>query len=276
MKRLFGIIGSPLGHTLSPLLHNWGFKRFGIDAEYQAWPTAPEELDAFMLRFRKTPIEGLSVTIPHKTAIMSFVDVVTELGAAVGAVNTLYWREGALWGENTDVEGFCRPLVSREILPKRTLILGSGGVSRAAVVGVKRLGEGVVAVSGNDAAQAEALAQEFDLVQVPWEDRAAFGADLLINATPLGMTGRFEGVSPYPKEALAPGMAVFDLVYTPHPTRFVADAMAAGCLIVPGMEMFLYQGIEQFRLWTGRVLPEEEARPLLREALYGASARIDI
>jgi len=274
MKRLFGIIGSPLGHTLSPLLHNWGFKRFGIDAEYQAWPTASEELDAFMLRFRETPIEGLSVTIPHKTAVMQYVDVVTELGSAVGAVNTLYWREGALWGENTDVEGFCRPLVAREVVPKRTLILGSGGVSRAAVVGVKRLGEGVVAVAGNDAAQAAALADEFDLVQVPWEERAGFGADLLINATPLGMTGRFEALSPYPREALGSCSAVFDLVYTPYPTRFVADALAAGCLIVPGMEMFLYQAIEQFRLWTGRVLPEEEVRPLLRDALYGASAHI--
>ena len=274
MKRLYGIIGSPLGHSLSPLLHNWGFRRFGIEAEYQAWPTTPEELEAFMVRFRETPLAGLSVTIPHKTAVMGSVDVVTELGLAVGAVNTLFWRGGVVWGENTDVEGFCRPLVMREIVPKRALVLGSGGAARAAVVGVTRLGAGCVGVACRTEAHAAVLAREFNLLQVPWAERGAFGADLLVNATPLGMTGRFEGLSPYPRESLSPAITVFDLVYTPYRTRFAADALAAGCLVVPGMEMFLYQAIEQFRLWTGRVLPEEELRPVLQEALYGAAAHI--
>jgi len=275
MKRLYGIIGSPLGHTLSPLVHNWGFHRFGIEAEYQAWPTAPEELAAFMDRFRKTPIAGLSVTIPHKTAVMGYVDMVTELGQAVGAVNTLFWRDGAVWGENTDVEGFCRPLVTRETVPQRALILGCGGAARAAVVGVTRLCTGPVAVSCRNAQAAERLAGEFELVYVPWEERGAFGADLVINATPVGMTGDLEGRSPYPREALHAGMTLFDLVYTPFCTRFGADGLAAGCQVVAGLEMFLYQAIEQFRLWTGRVLPEEELRPILQDALYGASSRID-
>lgn len=271
MKRLYGIIGSPLGHSLSPLLHNWGFRRFDIKAEYQAWPTTPQELPAFMARFRATPLAGLSVTIPHKKAVMAHVDAVTDLGLTVGAVNTLYWRDGAIWGENTDVEGFCRPLVSREIVPGAALVLGSGGAARAAVVGVTRLGVGRVAVSGRTEATAEALAREFDVLYVPWDERAAFGADLVVNATPMGMTGKFAGFSPYPREALGPGVVVFDLVYTPYRTRFAADALEAGGLVVPGMEMFLYQAIEQFRLWTGRVLPEEELRPVLLEALYGAA-----
>lgn len=275
MKRLYGIIGSPLGHTLSPLVHNWGFRRFGIEAEYQAWLTAPGELAAFMDRFRRTPIYGLSVTIPHKTAVMDHVDMVTELGQAVGAVNTLFWRDGAVWGENTDVEGFCRPLVTREIVPQRALILGCGGVARAAVVGVTRLCPGQVAVTCRNEAATARLADEFDLLAVPWDERGAFGADLIINATPVGMTGELEGRSPYPRGAMHPGMALFDLVYTPFRTRFAADGLAAGCQVVPGLEMFLYQAIEQFRLWTGRVLPEEELRPILQEALYGVATRID-
>lgn len=272
MKRLYGIIGYPLGHSLSPLLHNWGFKRLGIEAEYQAWPTPPEALPTFMARFRAVPIEGASVTIPHKRAVMDFVDTVTDLGLAVGAVNTLFWRGGALVGENTDVEGFCRPLVARDVLPDTALILGAGGVARAAVVGLLRLGVARVAVTGRTAAKAEALAGELGIESVPWERRQDVPAALLVNATPMGMRGRFEELTPYPRAALRPDMTAFDLVYTPHPTRFLADALAAGCQTVPGVEMFLYQAIEQFRLWTGRVLPEEELRPLLQEALYGASA----
>lgn len=270
MKRLFGIIGFPLGHTLSPLLHNWGFSRLGIEAEYQAWPTPPEDLAAFMARFRTTPIEGASVTIPHKTAVMDFVDSVTDLGQAVGAVNTLFWRGGALVGDNTDVEGFCRPLVVRNLAPQAALVLGAGGAARAAVVGLSRLGVARVAVTGRTPAKAEALARDLRVEAFPWERRGEFPAALVVNATPMGMAGRYEGVSAYPAEALTPDMAVFDLVYNPSRTRFVADAEAAGAQVVPGVDMFLYQALEQFRLWTGRILPEDELRALLLEALYGS------
>jgi shikimate dehydrogenase len=270
MTRQYGIIGYPLGHSLSPLVHNWGFRRFDIEGHYEAWPTPPEELAAFMARFRATPFEGASVTIPHKTAVMAYLDVVTDLGRTVGAVNTLYWRDGALWGENTDVEGFCRPLVGRDLNPETALVLGSGGAARAVVVGLTRLGVARVAVTGRTDAKAEALAREFGLVHVPWANRGDFAATLLVNTTPMGMAGRFEGLSPYPRESLEAGMAVYDLVYNPYRTRLVEDAEAAGGQVVPGLEMFLYQAVEQFRLWTGRVLPEEEVRPVLLEALYGA------
>ncbi len=269
MKRLFGIIGYPLGHTLSPLLHNWGFRRFGIEAEYTAWPTPSDELPEFMARFRTTPIYGLSVTIPHKTAIMTYVDMVTDLGRAVGAVNTLYWRGGALWGENTDVEGFCRPLVVRDGIPDSALVLGSGGAARAALVGLTRLGVARIFVTNRTAEKAKALAEEFGVTPVPWEARGSSRAALLVNATPMGMSGPFEDISPFPSQDLGPDRMVYDLVYNPLHTRFVKEARAAGCRVVPGLEMFLYQAVEQFRLWTGRILPDEELRPVLMEALYG-------
>ena len=270
----YGIIGYPLAQTLSPLVHNWGFRRFGLDGDnvYEAWPTPPEDLAAFMTRFRATPILGLSVTLPHKTAILEHVDVVTDLGQAVGAANTLFWRNGSLWADNTDVEGFCRPLVMRKINATAALVLGCGGAARAALVGLKRLGVPRVAVTGRTAAKAAALAREFGLEQVAWENRAGFPATLLVNATPMGMVGKFEGVSPYPAEALQPHCTAYDLVYNPYATRFAREAAAAGAAVVPGMEMFLYQAVEQFRLWTGRVLPDDELRQVLMEALYGSPA----
>jgi len=269
MTRQYGIIGYPLGHSLSPLVHNWGFGRFGIAAEYVAWPMPPEDLPAFMDRFRSTPFEGASVTIPHKSAVMAFVDGVTDLGQAVGAVNTLCWRDGVLWGENTDVEGFCRPLVNRDLAPRTALVLGCGGAARAAVVGLTRLGVSHVAVTSRTDAKAEALAREFGIEPVPWATRATYQPELLVNTTPLGMSGRFEDLSPYPGEALTSAIVVYDLVYNPYHTVLVKAALAAGGLVIPGLEMFLYQAVEQFRLWTGRVLPEEELRSLVMEALYG-------
>lgn len=269
MQPLYGIIGHPLGHTLSPLVHNWGLSRFGLPGRYEAWPTAPEDLAPFMVRFRDTPISGLSVTIPHKTAVMDYVDAVTDLGRSVGAVNTLYWRDGVLWADNTDVEGFCRPLVVRGIAARTALVLGAGGAARAVVAGLLRLGLDRVVVTARRPEAAEALAGEFGADWLPWEERTASGATLLVNATPMGMSGRFEGVSAYPAEAMGPEHVAYDLVYSPYATRFVEDAKAAGACVVPGVDMFLYQAVEQFRLWTGHVLPEEELRPLLMDALYG-------
>jgi shikimate dehydrogenase len=269
MTRQYGIIGHPLAHSLSPLVHNWGFSRFGIDGHYEACDTPPEALPAFMARFRQIPMAGLSVTIPHKTAVMEYVDVVTDLGLEVGAVNTLYWRDNVLWAENTDVEGFCRPLVEADLSVGAALVLGCGGAARAVVVGLMRLGASRIAVTGRSREKAEALAGAFDLEVVDWEARADYPAQLCVNATPMGMLGRLEAFSPYPSERLGPGQAVYDLVYNPRLTRFAAEAEHAGATVVSGLDMFVYQAVEQFRLWTGRVLPAEEVRPLLMKTLYG-------
>ena len=269
MMRQYGIIGHPLAHSLSPLVHNWGFSRFGIDGHYEACDTPPEALSAFMTRFRQIPMAGLSVTIPHKTAVMAYADVVTDLGLEVGAVNTLYWRDNVLWAENTDVEGFCRPLVEAGLSVGAALVLGCGGAARAVVVGLKRLGAARIAVTGRTREKAEALAAAFSLEVVDWEARADYPAQLCVNATPMGMRGRLEALSPYPGDRLGPGRIVYDLVYNPRRTRFAVEAGQSGATVVSGLDMFVYQAVEQFRLWTGRVLPAEELRPLLMQALYG-------
>lgn len=269
-EKLFGIIGYPLGHSLSPRIHNWGFERFGLPYAYMAWPTLPEDLERMAGAVRVMGIAGLSVTIPHKTSIMDYLDGVSELGRAVGAVNTLYWRDGKLLGENTDVAGIMRPLRERGISPGLALVLGCGGAARAAVAALREMGVPRIVVSNRTDARAQALCREFGMEFAPWGERGAVRADLVINSTPMGMSGRLEGVSPLEPGDLRPGMAVFDLVYNPYETRLLLDARATGCLTVTGMEMFFHQAVEQFRLWTGEELPGEETRALLADALYGA------
>jgi len=268
-EKLFGIIGHPLGHTLSPRLHNWGFEQYALPYAYMAWPTPPEGLARMAGAVRALGIAGLSVTIPHKTAVMEHLDGVTDLGRAVGAVNTLFWRDGLLWGENTDVIGIMRPLRERGIRPRTALILGCGGASRAAAAALRELGVPGIYVTNRTEEKAAALSREFGASHIPWDERGRLGADLLINSTPIGMSGKYAGLSPMQRYDLRPGMAVFDLVYNPYRTRLVEDAEAAGCAVIPGLEMFYHQAVAQFHIFTGLELPEEGARALLMDALYG-------
>ena len=266
--QLFGIIGHPLGHTMSPALHNWGFKRMGVDGEYRAFPTPPEELDTFMKQLRELPIMGLSVTIPHKLAVMEHLDGASARVKAVGACNTLYWEGDRLLGENTDVTGFVAPLRELAVVPGSALVLGAGGAARAAVAGLVELGVADVGVSARDAAKAEALAGDFGAVALPWEDRGFAEAELIVNATPLGMLGERREMSPLPETArLGPGQVAYDLVYNPVDTRFLRQAAAHECLTIDGLSMFIHQAAEQFRLWTGHVFDLEETRTLVANIL---------
>jgi shikimate dehydrogenase len=271
--RLFGIIGHPLGHSLSPLLHNWGFGRFGLPGVYMAWPVAAGRAADFMTAVRVLGIEGVSVTIPHKAAVMEFVDEVTDRARAVGAVNTLFWRDGKLWGENTDVAGFVAPLREMGDLPGTALVLGGGGAARAAVAGLTELGVPEIVVSNRTAAKAEALARDFGVGSVAWEKRGerrgGYAGGLVVNATSLGMLGENVGRSPMPTGSVGEGAVAYDLVYNPHETAFLRDAAAAGARVIPGLSMFFGQAVAQFRLWTGCELPRQEGMALLRKALYG-------
>ena len=267
MSRSFGIIGWPLGHTMSPTLHNWGFGELGLDALYEAWPLEPNDLPAFIDRVRKTPIEGLSVTIPHKQAIMPLLDAVSERARKVGAVNTLYWAGGKLCGENTDVIGVVAPLRSLDPLPRSAVVLGAGGAARAAVAGFLELGIPRVAVSNRTLAKAEALAADFNVECVAWEARMDAPWEMICNTTPLGMAGSLADASPWDADRFAPGCVAYDIVYNPLETRFLAEAGAAGRRTVSGLEMFLHQGLAQFRLWTGLDMDEAGARRLLLSAL---------
>jgi shikimate dehydrogenase len=267
VPRAYGIIGWPLGHTMSPALHNWGFAELGLDARYTAWPLEPDDLPAFMERVRTEPVHGLSVTIPHKRAVMAHLDRISDRALAIGAVNTVYWDGDALCGENTDVIGVVAPLRSLAPLPRSAMVLGAGGAARAAVAGFLELGIERVAVSNRTQAKGDSLAADFGVECVPWSERMDTDWELICNTTPLGMSGDMEGLTPWDADRFAPGAVAYDIVYNPLETRFLAEAGAAGCRTVSGLEMFLHQGLAQFRLWTGRDMDEAGARQLLLAAL---------
>jgi shikimate dehydrogenase len=262
----YGIIGHPLGHTMSPTLHNWGFSQLGIQARYEAWPTPPGDLPRFMRWFRETNVRGLSVTIPHKLAVMEYTDRITPRAQAVGAVNTLWWDGGELVGDNTDIVGVTAPVAALERFPGSALVLGAGGASRAAVAALKSLGV-AVRITNRTRGKAVAVAQDLGIEVVDWERRTDERPDLLVNSTPLGMTGAAKDETPWPGDHFHAGMAAFDLVYTPLETRFLREARSAGASAIQGIEMFLHQGLEQFRLWTGREMDPQVARGLLLAAL---------
>lgn len=257
------IIGWPLGHTKSPLLHNWGLKESGLPGTYVAWPTEPGKLKAFMAEVRVRRIKGVSVTIPHKQAVLPFLDGLTERAKAVGAVNTLFWREGKLMGDNTDVDGIVAPLAPHKEKLQSALVLGAGGAARAACAALKALGVADAAVANRTPGKALGLARDFGLRAVPWDERAVTPWSLIINATPLGTTGEQVNETPWPSDGFANVSLVFDMVYNPVRTKLIQEAQAAGVECISGQNMFLHQGLAQFELWTGKRLDEKRARQLL-------------
>lgn len=267
-QNLYGVIGWPLAQTLSPLIHNAGFQAYELPAVYLKWEIRPEKLNPFMEAIPALPISGCSVTIPYKRDVLPWLESASEAASLAGAANTLIYRDGALHGDNTDVGGFLRPLEKIALDRLDALILGCGGAARAVAAGLKLKGcRSVRATSPSDKSQFE-LGERFNFQPVKWAERYAYPATLIINCAPLGMKGEYIDETPY-DFALAPPVAdgiAYDLVYNPPLTRFLRDAEAAGRKIVSGIEMFFYQASGQFKLWTGRDLPES-VKTLLYDAL---------
>lgn len=266
-EKLYGIIGYPLGHSMSPLVHNRGFRVLELNSVYLRWVLRAEDVPEFMAAVAVLPISGVSVTIPHKQRIMPYLDACTTDALRAGAVNTLYWEEGVLWGDNTDVQGFLMPLEAMLDSVQSALVMGVGGAARAVVWGLCKSGVQNVAVSGRDAQKAAMLAREFQVDAVNWDQRGDWQGDLLVNATPLGMDGSLVNENPWPGEKLDNVRIVYDLIYNPVRTPLRQQAQKQGVRDIGGLEMFLGQADAQFRLWTGEPLPMHEVRPLVGKAL---------
>ncbi len=275
-QHLYGIIGYPLGHSLSPLLHTWAMGRGGHAGAFYAWPVTPERLPDFIGAVRELPVHGLCVTIPHKTAVLPLLDGLSDEARAVGAANTLFWRGGALWGHNTDVAGFLAGLGGRG-LPQSALVLGAGGAAHAVLYALKRAGVKNIRLAARNAKSGKELAVRFGVEFASWEQRAARPAQAAVNTTPLGMAGfAGEGETPLSPEdfvALGKGFApgdrlAYDLVYNPLHTPFLRAAAACGWSIQGGLTMLAAQGLAQFELWSGKVAPDLiDAVNLLKSAL---------
>jgi shikimate dehydrogenase len=262
--RLFGVIGDPVAHSRGPAMHNAALRAMDYPGVYLAFRTA-DPIGA-LTGMRALRIRGLSVTIPHKIAIMAMLDDVDETAARIGAVNTIAWRDGRLWGFNTDSHGAVAALAERTTLAgKRLAVLGAGGAARALVFGLRREGA-VVTIYNRDSRRGEALAKELG---ADFRPLAAFDSghtDIVVNTTSVGMHPLVEA-SPIPAETLHAGLVVMDIVYNPLHTVLLRAAQAKGCTVVDGVEMFVRQGAKQLELWTGLAAPVEIMRRAVLESL---------
>lgn len=263
----YGIIGYPIGHSLSPNLHNWAFSQAGWPGVYFGWKIAPEKLEDFFRAFRVLPISGCNITIPHKVNSIAYIDEISDAAKKIGSINTLYWREDKLVGENTDIIGFTYPLKGSSF--KHALVLGAGGAARAIVTGLKELKIPSITITNRTYEKARQLADFFDIEIIPWNKRMDCEADLIVNTTSLGMKGPDEDLTPYNKEWLQGRSGlVYDIIYTPIDTPLIKDAEEAGWKTENGLTMFIQQAIASFALWTnGLKFPAEEAAKLISALL---------
>lgn len=257
-QKIYCVTGWPLAQSLSPLLHNTGFQKLGLACVYLQFPISPQDLPRFLDSVRLLPISGCSVTIPHKTAVIPYLDQVSPQAKRIGAVNTLYWQEAQLMGENTDLMGFLAPLAAYDLSKMSALLLGAGGAARACLCALKERQIRKVFVATPSNSRHRPLAEEFSAEPIAWHERYGAEADLIINATPLGMHGSHETETPYDFTQTAhKARLAYDIVYNPLETRFLREAKSSGLHCLSGRTMFFEQGNAQFKLWTGQNLPEE-------------------
>lgn len=264
--KVYGIIGWPVAHSLSPAMHNAAFRALGIKAVYGLMPVRPEALPEAIGGLRALNIGGVSVTIPHKEAVLSLLDEVDETARRIGAVNTILNQEGSLLGFNTDWLGARRALEEKIALSgRRAVVVGAGGSARAVVYALKEAGAQVV-IYNRTFSRAEALAEAFGAEAFPLEALPEAEGDILVQTTSVGLK---EDRSPVPKEILSRFEVVMDLVYQPLETRLLREAREAGCEVVDGLSMLVYQGVEQFRIWTGESPPASLMRQAAEKELKG-------
>ncbi len=264
--KLFGVIGYPLGGTMGPLLYNTAFQALNIQAAHLAWEITPEQVPDFMRSFRLMGIHGFNVTMPHKLAVLPFLDEVLPLAKSVGAVNLIWLEDGKICGDNSDVHGFMAPLKAYPRFNglRKALIIGAGGASRAVLAGLKALALPEIRMTARSEDKARILAEEFQVQTLPWAERGDYQADLLVNATPNGMRGKAENESSYPAYGFAGKSALaFDCVYNPMETKFLREAKAAGWDTQSGWGMYIAQAEKTFAAWTGQQLPQAAVEAVL-------------
>ncbi len=260
--RVCAVLGHPVAHSMSPAIHNAAFNELGLDFVYVAFDV--EDVRPAIDAMREMGIKGYSVTIPHKQAVLPLMDKVDSLAEKIGAVNTVVNSGGKLEGFNTDAFAAASALEAKTSLGgKKVALLGAGGAARAIAFALFEKGS-LVTILNRTALKAEALSKEVGCAHAFLNEMASLDFDILINATSIGMHPKVDA-SPVDKSILKKGMLVFDVVYNPVETLLLKQAKQAGCGTVSGVEMFVGQGAEQFRLWTGKNAPVE----LMRKVVLG-------
>jgi len=265
--RVCGVIGDPIEHTMSPVMHNAAFNRLGLDYRYLAFRVRKEELSKAVEGMRALNIRGLNVTIPHKVAVIPLLDKIDPLAEKIGAVNTIVNDDGVLTGYNTDATGFLRALLEQGVDPagKRTVVLGAGGASRAISFAIAGRGAHLVILNRQlELDWAEELAQRIShtfkrevkalKLDEPNLSVVLEKADILINTTSVGMTPDISE-TPVSTGLLKSGLVVFDAVYNPIKTRLLKEAEQAGAQVIGGLDMLAWQGALAFEKWIGQRAP---------------------
>ena len=268
MNTSLGIIGYPIGHSISPVFQQAALDFCGVDAEYRAYPVAPEEVGEFVAGLRQPGVLGINVTVPHKEAVILFLDEIDDWATEAGAVNTIVNRQGRLTGHNTDGYGFLRALQQGggfQPQGRRTLILGAGGAARGVVLALAREGVGHLTIANRTPERAESLAQlargrgiAAQAIPLSGADlaEAAASAELIVNCTTIGMAhGPGAADSPLPRQAIPVTALVYDLVYNPLETRLLREAAQTGAATLGGIQMLVYQGAASFELWHEQPAP---------------------
>jgi 3-dehydroquinate dehydratase/shikimate dehydrogenase len=251
--KVYGVLGTEVAWSLSPILHNRAFETRGLDAVYV--PLQCDDLEAFVESIPALGLSGFSVTRPYKTDILRYLHEVEEPAALCGSVNTVVVGEGGvLRGSTSDGTGVLAPLRKRiDVKGRSVVILGAGGAARSAALSLVKRGARVTLL-GRDAARAAEAAATVGAAHGPLADADRHPWDVLINATPLGSLSAPDD-TPLPRELHRPGTVVFDMVYEPLETVFLHDAATAGCRTIGGLEMLLAQAAVQFETWTGLEAP---------------------
>ncbi len=282
-----GLIGHGLKHSISPLFQQAAFDHLGLDIRYEAWETEPSELENVLEKVRGPSIVGANVTVPHKEAVLSLMDELDDLALEIGAVNTIVNRRGRLKGYNTDAGGFLRALGQEggfDPAGRGAVLLGAGGVARAAGFALARAGVKSLLVTDIIKEKAHKLASDIERSSArgrelalkiralspddPQFEEALSGCDLLVNCTPVGMKhSASEGESPLEARLIPKRALVYDVVYNPIETPLLAAARGAGARTLGGLAMLVYQGAAAFELWTGKPAPVDIMMQAARKAL---------
>jgi shikimate dehydrogenase len=266
-------MGSPVAHSISPVMHNAAFIENGMDAVYI--PFEVKDAGSFLRRMvhprsseMSWKLRGLSVTAPHKLAVMQQLDWIEPSAREMGAVNTITVSGEELRGYNTDAAAFLSPLEKSfgALIDRRVAVIGAGGAARSVLWGLHKAGA-IATVFARDAEKSAPLCEEFGARVEKLEGARFHDFEVVVNATPLGTLGASEGETPASASQLRGARMAYDLVYNPSETRFLLEAREAGCETLSGLEMLIAQAAEQFRLWTGNVAPIEMMRAAASRAL---------
>jgi shikimate dehydrogenase/3-dehydroquinate dehydratase type I len=262
------LLGNPVAQSLSPLMHNAALKEMGIDGHYSAFCVS--DIESALCGIKGMNIKGASVTIPHKVSVLGYLDEIQDDALKIGAVNTIVNNNGRLTGYNTDWLGLM--LTIRELMTvkdKTFVVIGAGGTARAAVYGIMKKG-GLPIIVNRTIAKGKILSNKFNCPFYSLADLGKIKADCLINTTPVGMYPHIDQ-SPVGASLLGGYKYVIDVIYNPLKTRLLRDAEGQGCRIISGLDMFVHQGAEQIKLWTGK----EPSRALMKKVVIERLEKIE-